>query len=70
MPAGGEVQEGARGSRWGQGVSMLQHAPDPICPLSRECLDAIVDTMSPFQAKQKLDFLNQPACGALGRDAV
>jgi hypothetical protein len=26
--------------------------------------------ISPFQAKRKLDFLDQPASGALGRDAI
>jgi hypothetical protein len=28
------------------------------------------EVISPFQAKRKLDFLDQPASAALGRDAV
>jgi hypothetical protein len=30
----------------------------------------ILHNISPFQAKRKLDFLDQPASGRLGRDAV
>jgi hypothetical protein len=30
----------------------------------------IGETISPFQAKIELDFLDQPASGALGRDAI